>query len=580
MGINSVLHRHGVESMETSTLGGAHRRDLEFHIRKIHDIEQKGSCLGETSTTDGSQAHDGHSIHFESPGCVTVPGAKLDSSKSIKLNHSIVSSQSPHSASEHLNSALLPVQEEETMAREVDATQLMHHRNLTHESNLARECNLTYERHLSEEFQTERLKVEALRSEVHATRQDLNDEFERAASKEQEFTHEVGVLRMEGVRMQVNCAKCKNYQLKIEDLETALAEETREHELALDDCAELANLRLQLAREIEQRTLQERACDAANAEKQEYMLKFNELNTEHQKQQVSLVELKKINAGLELQSASSAEVNKQRQDMCDHQPALLRKLEAELEQARRDLVIEREYAVRLLLQIQQLQLEVKREKERASSQEIQLRDAFEEIKQQRDVRSSHFPLEHFEISHQSGSPSRKSESWLNQADLDVSQQKIKLQQVKLERDVLRTKQDDEQNLILQRKIDTQAQKKIRDEHLFLKQVEVMLEEAVEDIEGKKLQAVEEPTCVSHLHIDHEILGSQAKRLTSVYSGVVVVVDHMQKTTTVTSPNQSVQERGLGCRDRLFSWETTSTTSSETASTTPPAQDLDLIPAKS
>merc|ERR1712137_1151623 len=523
MGINSVLHRHGVESMETSTLGGAHRRDLEFHIRKIHDIEQKGSCLGETSTTDGSQAHDGHSIHFESPGCVTVPGAKLDSSKSIKLNHSIVSSQSPHSASEHLNSALLPVQEEETMAREVDATQLMHHRNLTHESNLARECNLTYERHLSEEFQTERLKVEALRSEVHATRQDLNDEFERAAAKEQEFTHEVGVLEMEGVQMQANCAQCKNYQLKIEDLETALAEETREHELAVDDCAELANLRLQLAREIEQRTLQERACDAANAGKQEYMLKFNELNTEHQKQQVSLVELKKINAGLELQSASSAEVDKQRQDMCDHQSALLRKLEAELEQARRDLVIEREYAVRLLLQIQQLQLEVKREKERSSSQEIQLRDAFEEIKQHSQHKGSGF---------------RKVESSLDEVDLIVSQRKTELQQVTLERDGLRMQQEGKHSLIsdLQQKIDAQAQKKMRDEHAFLKQVEVVLGEAVEDMERKKLKAAEDLTGASHLEAD----ANHAKWLTSAHTEVKVVVDQKQETTTIEEVSPRTQ----------------------------------------
>merc|ERR1712137_445776 len=228
---------------------------------------------------------------------------------------------------------------------------------------------------------------------------------------------------------------------------------------AEDDCAELTNLKLQLAHEVEQRTLMERACDTANAAKEEYVLKFEKLNTEHQKQQVSLVELKKINAGLELQSASSAEVDKQRQDMCDHQSALLRKLEAELEQARRDLVIEREYAVRLLLQIQQLQLEVKREKERASSQEIQLRDAFEEIKQQRDVSSSHFPPPHFKISQQTGSPSRKLESWLNQADLDVSQQKTKLQQVTLERNVPCRKQDDEQNLILQRKIILKHRKK-------------------------------------------------------------------------------------------------------------------------
>merc|ERR1712196_355926 len=91
--------------------------------------------------------------------------------------------------------------------------------------------------------------------------------------------------------------------------------------------------------------------------------------------------LEKINVGLELQSASHAEVDKQRQDLCDHQSALLRRLEEELEQTQRDLVIQREYVVRLLLQIQQLQLEVKREKERFPSQEIQLRDAFEEIKQ-------------------------------------------------------------------------------------------------------------------------------------------------------------------------------------------------------
>merc|ERR1711945_72808 len=169
----------------------------------------------------------------------------------------------------------------------------------------------------------------------------------------------------------------------MDGLETTLAEATREHELVMDECAELANRKLQLAHEREQRTLQERACDTANAEKEEYKLKFEKLKTEHQKQQYSLVELEKKIVGLELQRASNVEVDKQRQDMCDNQSALLRKLEAELEHAQRDLVIEREFAVRLLLQIQQLQLEVKKEKERSSSQEIQLRDAFEEIKQRK-----------------------------------------------------------------------------------------------------------------------------------------------------------------------------------------------------
>merc|ERR1712007_227922 len=103
------------------------------------------------------------------------PAVKLDSSRSIMLNHSILSSQSPYSVSEHRNSALLHLQKEGTKVRGVDVTQLMHQCNLT-ECNLANECNPTCERNLREELEGERLKVEALRLEVLATRQDLDDE--------------------------------------------------------------------------------------------------------------------------------------------------------------------------------------------------------------------------------------------------------------------------------------------------------------------------------------------------------------------------------------------------------------------
>merc|ERR1712179_554515 len=246
--------------------------------------------------------------------------------------------------------------------------------------NLIDECNLTYECNHREELKAEQLKVAELRLEVHATRQNLDDERERAASREQELMHEVGVQSMEGVPVQTDCANCKDYHHKIGDLETALAEATWEHALAVDDCAELANLRMKLAHEVEQRTMQERAYNTVHAEKEEYVLKFEKLTTEYRKQQVSLVEFEKMNVGLELQRVSNAEVDKKRQDMYDHQSALLRKLEAELEQTQTDLIIEREFIVRLHLQIQQLQLEVKRERERSSSREIQLRDAFEEIK--------------------------------------------------------------------------------------------------------------------------------------------------------------------------------------------------------
>jgi len=329
--------------------------------------------------------------------------------------------------------------------------------------------------------------------------------------REQEITQEFGVLRMERELMQTNCANCKNYQLKIGNLKTTLAEATRERELAVGDCAELSNLKLQLAHEMAQRTLQERACDAANAAKEEYVLKFEKLNREHQKQQVSLVELKKRNVGLELQGASSAEVDKQRQDMCDHQSTLLRKLEAELEQGKRDLVIEREVVVQLRLQIQKLQLEVKREKEHSSSQEIQLRDAFEEIKQQKDTSTTtSFPFPHAEICQQTGSVFRKFKSSLDQAGLRVSQRKTKLQQAARTCDGLQTKQDDRHNLVLdlQSKMDAQVQKKISEEHAYLTQVEVMLAKAVEDIKHKNLQAAEDPTGASHLHLDHAF--NQAK----------------------------------------------------------------------
>jgi len=265
-------------------------------------------------------------------------------------------------------------------------------------------------------------------------------------------------------------------------------------------------------------------------------LKLEKLNAEHQKQQVTLKEIEKINVGFELQRTSNAEVDKQRQDMCDRQSALLRRLEAELEQTQRDLVIERELVVQLLLQIQQLQLEVKRERERSSSQEIQLRDVFEDVKQQRGKSSSHFPFPRVGTSQQTG-PSRKLESSQNQADLNISHM--------LENNGLWTKQDDKQNLIsdFSEKIDVQVQKRT------------------------KLQAVEDLT------LDHCPNTNQEKRLTSVHSGVMVVVDQMQKTNTmreVSPPSHRAQEKSLGCRDRLTSWETTSTTSLGTTSTIPPA----------
>jgi len=401
-------------------------------------------------------------------------------------------------ASEHPKSALLRVQEEETMTREVDGTETVHQRHNTHEHNFTRDCNLICERNLLKELEAEQMKVEAFRLEVHATRQDLKDgdEKERTASREQEFTHEVGVLTPQGVQMQATCANCKNYQLKIGDLEAALEEVARERELVVDS-AEFANLRLQLAHEKEQRTLQERACELANADKEKYKMKFEKLNAQHQEQLVNLVEFEKKNAGLELQRASNAEVDKQRQDMCDHQSALLRKLEAELEQTQRDLVIEREFVVRLLLQIQQLQLEVKREKDRSSSQEIQLRDAFEEVKQQKENSTSDFPNPNVEISQQTDSLLKGLESSPDQADLKVSQQKTRFQQVMREPDGLRTKQDDKQNLSsdLQWKIDAHAQNQ--------KKVEVSLEEAAEDVEWKKLQALKNRTCASHLHLNHD-----------------------------------------------------------------------------
>jgi len=413
----------------------------------------------------------------------------------IKLNHSILSSQSPRSMSEHLNSALSRVQKEGTKGHGLDVSQLM--------SNLR------------EELEAERLEVEALRLEVHATLQDLDNEREQASLREQEFMQEVGVLRMERELMQTNCTNCKSYEHKIGNLETILAEATRARELAMGDCAELANLKLQLAHEMAQRTLQERACDAANAAKEEYVLKFEKLNTEHQKQQVSLVELKKLNAGLEIQGASNAEVDKQRQDMCYHQSALLRKLEAELEQAKRDLVIEREGVVQLRLQIQKLRLEVKREKERSSSQEIELRDAFEEIKQQKNTSTiTSFPFPHAEICQKTGSVFSKFESSPDQVDLKVSQRKTKVQQAIRTRDGLNTKHDDKHNLIsdLQPKIDAQAQKKISDEHAFLNQIEVMLGKAVEDIKRKNLQAVEDLTGAPYFHSDHATNANQAKWL--------------------------------------------------------------------
>merc|ERR1712064_163123 len=212
------------------------------------------------------------------------------------------------------------------------------------------------------------------------------------------------------------------------------------------------------------------------------------------------------------------------------------------------------------------QLEVKREKDHSSSQEIQLRDAFEEIKQQKESSTTtRFSFPCSEISQNTGSVFRKFESSLDQVYLNVSQRKTALQQVTWENDGLRTPQDDKCKLIsdLQLKIDPHAQKQTRDEHAYLKQVEVMLEEAVGDIERKKLQAAEDLTRASHLHLDN-----------SVYTYVKVVVDQMQETTMiqeVSPPGQSVQERSPDFRDWL--------TSREAAPSTPPPRPSALIPSK-
>jgi len=57
--------------------------------------------------------------------------------------------------------------------------------------------------------------------------------------------------------------------------------------------------------------------------------------------------------------------------------------------------------------------------------------------------------------------------------------------------------------------------KKKDEHAFLKQFEVVLGEAVKDIEGTKLQAAEDLTGMSHEHVGHAADVNHAKWLTSV-----------------------------------------------------------------
>jgi len=154
-------------------------------------------------------------------------------------------------------------------------------------------------------------------------------------------------------------------------LETTLAEITRKLEMAVDDCAELANLKLQLAQEVKQRT------HFAGL----YILIFEMSKADHQKQHVSLVEPDKINAGLELQRASNAEIDKQRQDMCDSQLALLRKLEAELHQAQRDLDIKENLLFDCFFRPSSCSL-TSRRKRSVRPRKIQLRDASKEIKHQ------------------------------------------------------------------------------------------------------------------------------------------------------------------------------------------------------
>lgn len=127
---------------------------------------------------------------------------------------------------------------------------------------------------------------------------------------------------------------------------------------------------------------------------------------------------------------------------------------------------------------------------------------------------------------------KKLESSLDRKDLTISQQRTELQQVRQEREMLQTKQDEKQRLILelQRKIEVHAQKAKMDERTFLKQVEEALEEAVEDIEREKLQAVEDLADTLHSHVDNEMDANQVVWLTSAYREVEVVADRMKKTS--------------------------------------------------
>jgi len=388
--------------------------------------------------SDGLQSHDVHHTHFEACGtddrAVTPPNS---SRQSIKLNHPNLPSPPPCGVFDHLNSGRMYAQEAESVAHEeVDGSQhnLAHERNLTHDCDLARDLthdhsfehernlreevkaersrNLTHdrdlardlthdhsfehERNLREELKAERSEVGVFRSEVHAmqveAQRDLSNEKERAISREQELKHECGVLRLENELMQSNCDIHKR---KVRDLETSLAEAMRQCELAVADRAELAQLREKLMPETEQYVSQEHAnrinevVEASVDNKCVSMLEFERLNTELRKQQGKLVELEKLNAGLEFQRDSKAQVDKHLQGICDNQSTLLRKLEGELEQTQRDLVLEREFVCRLLLEIQQLQLELRGEKERGSSQETKLRKASEEIEKQQVANTNH-----------------------------------------------------------------------------------------------------------------------------------------------------------------------------------------------
>eukprot|EP00811_Abedinium_folium_P017973 NODE_2689_length_2165_cov_8.250245.p1 GENE.NODE_2689_length_2165_cov_8.250245~~NODE_2689_length_2165_cov_8.250245.p1 ORF type:complete len:485 (+),score=188.59 NODE_2689_length_2165_cov_8.250245:1-1455(+) len=226
-------------------------------------------------------------------------------------------------------------------------------------------------KHAQEQLSQQHLEQQRLRKS-------LADEREAAAARLVEVRHQVAELwKAREAQTEVNCANCKTNAYTVKKLEMALQEACRDAEAGREQVErereEVNRLRGQLSQEKE-RSLARTAVDNGALSQQ-----VEHLSTELSNQKHSKLRFQKLAAELETQRTSKADLDKQLQEFCEHQGKLLSKLEAELEQAQRDLVLERETVVRLQLEIQQLQGDVRSERDCHQLLEVENRDFRTEV---------------------------------------------------------------------------------------------------------------------------------------------------------------------------------------------------------